>query len=149
MLTAKIVGSSSPVVTSKRSVYSRKKVPSNLLKISGQTIATILRMTICAVGVAMLISFPTARTHGFGQHFGTIQIRQNIVRHTFVAGPETGAIEEIAQVDAHPVTPVPPTILRLASRLSRLLNIPNVATFRIVRHVKLGPTRSGASDPLL
>jgi hypothetical protein len=96
----------------------------------------------------MLLSFPTARTHHFGQHFGTTEIRQNIVRHTFVAGPEAGE-EKIAQIDAQPAIPMPVTVESVAKSFFRPATISHVPTFRILLHLKLGPSRSGASDPLL
>jgi hypothetical protein len=96
----------------------------------------------------MLLSFPTARTHHFGQHFGTTEIRQNIVRHTFVAGPEAGE-EKIAQIDAQPAIPMPVTIEIVAKSFFAPATVSNLPTFRVLQHLKLGPSRSGASDPLL
>jgi hypothetical protein len=96
----------------------------------------------------MLLSFPLIRAHSFGQHFGTTQIRRNIVRHTFVAGPETGGVEKLANVDWQAAIPSPVTIEHVAKCFSPLATV-SVPTFRILRHLKLGPSRSGASDPLL
>jgi hypothetical protein len=112
------------------------------------TVAAFLRVAACIVSVAMLLSFPAARPHHFGQHFGSTQIRQNIVRHTFVAGPEAGE-EKIAQIDAQPATPMPVTVVSAARSLLPPAMIADVPTFRILLHLKLGPARSGASDPLL
>src|SRR5579859_3719970 len=97
----------------------------------------------------MLLSFPAARAHSFGQHFGTTQIRQNIVRHTFVAGPEAGGIEKLAHIDWQATVPSPVTIENVTKFLSPRATVVHVPTFRILRHLKLGPSRSGASDPLL
>ncbi len=97
----------------------------------------------------MLLSFPITRAHSFGQHFGTTEIRHNIVRHTFVAGPEAGGVEKIAHVDAQPAIPVPLTIENVAKCLFLRTIVSDVPTFRILQHLKLGPSRSGASDPLL
>jgi hypothetical protein len=129
--------------------YSQVIVLRNFLKISGQSLAMAFRVSICAIGVAMLISFPTARAQHFRQHFGTTEVRQNIVRHTFVAGPETVTVEDAAYTDAQPATALLPTILQLANRFRPSEEVADVPTFRIVQHLKLGPTRSGASDPLL
>lgn len=96
----------------------------------------------------MLLSFPAAIPHHFGQHFGSTEIRQNIVRHTFVAGPEAGE-EKIAQIDAQPAIPMPVTIEGVAKRFLPPATISDVPTFRILLHFKLGPSRSDASDPLL
>jgi hypothetical protein len=108
-----------------------------------------LRAAACIVSVAMLLSFPVTRAHNFGQHFGTTEIRQNIVRHTFVAGPESGGEEKIAHIDAQPSIPVPVTIENVAKRFFPLAIVSDVPTFRILQHFKLGLSRSGASDPLL
>ena len=97
----------------------------------------------------MLLSFPMTRTHSFGQHFGTTQIRQNIVRHTFVAGPEAGGVEKIAHLDAQPAIPTPVIVENVAKRCFLMAIVSDVPTFRILQHFKLGPSRSGTSDPLL
>jgi len=97
----------------------------------------------------MLLSFPTARSHHFGQHFGTTEIRRNIVRHTFVAGPETGGVEKIALIDAQPAIPVPVIIANVARGFFARELASDIPIFRILQHFKLGPSRSSAPDPLL
>ena len=121
----------------------------NFLKISGKSLAMVFRVSICAIGVAMLISFPSARAQHFRQHFGTTEVRQNIVRHTFVAGPETGTVEDVAYADAQSTTALLPAILQLANRFRPSEVVADVPTFRILQRLKLGPTHSGTSDPLL
>jgi hypothetical protein len=120
-----------------------------LLKSSARGITASLRAAACAVSVAMLFSFPTARVHHFGQQFGTTQIRQNIVRHTFVAGPEDGGVEDVAHIKAQPTTPTSANIEHVAQSFIRVAIVANIPTFRFLRHLKLGPSRSGSSDPLL
>ena len=97
----------------------------------------------------MLISFPAGRSHHFGQHFGTTQIRQNILRHTFVAGPEDGSLEEIAHLDAQPAIPTPANIEHVAKSFIRVATVAKIPTFCVLRHLRLGPSRSGSADPLL
>jgi len=97
----------------------------------------------------MLLSFPLTKAHSFGQHFGTTEIRHNIVRHTFVAGPETGGVEKVAHIDSQPSIPEPAVLANAATRLFPLPLLSSVPTFRILQHFKLGPSRSGATDPLL
>ena len=121
----------------------------NFLKFSGRAIATTIRATACILSVAMLLSFPAARAHQFGQHFGTSEIRQNIVRHTFVAGPEASGAEEIALIDAQPANPTAVTIENVTKRYFAAAIVSQVPPFRILQHFKLGPSRSGAKDPLL
>jgi hypothetical protein len=121
----------------------------NFLKLGGRVIATTLRATACILSVAMLLSFPTARAHHFGQHFGTTEIRQNIVRHTFVAGPEASGAEEITLTDAQPATATAVTIENVTKRYFAAAIVSEVPAFRILQHFKLGPSRSGAKDPLL
>jgi hypothetical protein len=97
----------------------------------------------------MLLSFPLNRAHSFGQHFGTTQIRHSIVRHTFVAGPETSGAEKIVHFDAQSSIPEPAVLASAATRLFPPPLPSIVPTFRILQHFKLGSSRSGASDPLL
>jgi hypothetical protein len=119
-----------------------------LLKSSERAIGAFLRAAACILSVAMLLSFPAARPHHFSQHFGSTEIRQNIVRHTFVAGPEAGE-DRIAQIDAQPAIPTTVTIEIVAKSFFPLAIVSNLPAFRILQHLKLGPSRSGASDPLL
>jgi hypothetical protein len=121
----------------------------NLLKSAGRSIAASLSAIACILSVAMLLSFPVMHAHSFGQHFGTTEIRQNIVRHTFVAGPETGGAEKMTHIDALAAIPTPVIVEHVAKCLFTLATVSDVPTFRILRHFKLGPSRSGASDPLL
>ncbi len=121
----------------------------NLLKFSGRAVAATLRATACILTVAMLLSFPTAGAHQFGQHFGTSEIRQNIVRHTFVAGPEAADAEKIAHIDAQPAIPMPVIIKNVAKNFFPQAIVSEVPAFRILQHFKLGRSRSGAPDPLL
>jgi len=121
----------------------------NLTTLGVRSITTSIRVAACILSVAMLLSFPLTRAHSFGQHFGTTEIRHNIVRHTFVAEPETSGVEEISHVDALPVIPATVIVENLAVRLSPDTVASELPTFRIVHHFKLGPSRSGASDPLI
>jgi hypothetical protein len=121
----------------------------NLLKSASRSIAVSLRVAACIVSVAMLLSFPVSRAHSFGQHVGTTEIRQNIVRHTFVAGPETGGVERMTHIDALAAIPTPVIVENVAKCLFSLAIVSDVPIFRTLRHLKLGPSRSGAPDPLL
>ena len=127
----------------------KSEVSRNLLKSIGRPIASLLRVAVCFASVAMLLSFPAARAHNFGQHFGTSQIRQNIVRHTFVAGPADGATEKIAHIDAMPTIATSATVENVAKIFFSRSIVFAVPTFRILHHLKLGSSRSGAPDPLL
>jgi hypothetical protein len=119
------------------------------LKSSRRTIAGCLRVAACVVGIAMLLSFPAVSAHLYGQHFRTTEIRQNIVRHTFVAGPESGSVEQFAHLDAQPSISMPVIIDNVAKRSLLLATASDVPTFRLLHRFKLGPSRSGGSDPLL
>jgi hypothetical protein len=121
----------------------------NLLKSASRSIAVSLRVAACIVSVAMLLSFPVSKAHSFGQHFGTTQIRRNIVRHTFVAGPETGGVERMTHIDALASIPTPLIVENVAKCLLPLATVLQVPPLRIFRHFKLGPSRSSVSDPLL
>ena len=121
----------------------------NFLKFSGQAIATTLRATACILSLAMLLSFPITSAHYFSEHFGSTQIRHNIVRHTFVAGPEAGGVEKIAHIDAQPAIPMPVIIENVAKSFFPQAIVSEVPAFRILQQFKLGPSRSGAPDPLL
>lgn len=120
----------------------------NLLKSCPRVITASLRAAACMVSVAMLLSFPSARTHLYGQHFGTTEIRQNIVRHTFVAGPEAAGVEKVARIDTKPSIPVTVIVENVAKNFAMPM-VSAVPTFRILQHLRLGPSRSDSPDPLL
>lgn len=119
------------------------------LKSGRRAIAASLRAVACVVGIAMLLSFPAVSAHLYGQHFRTSEIRQNIVRHTFVAGPESGGVEEFAHIDAQPAISTPVTIENVAKRSFLLATASEVPTFCFLQRFRLGPSRSGGPDPLL
>ena len=121
----------------------------DLLKSGRRAIAASLSAIACILSVAMLLSFPAARANLYGQHFGTAEIRQNIVRHTFVAGPEAGAVEKIAHIDAIPAISTPVAIETVAERFLPFAVVSDVPAFRLLQRVKLGSSRSGVPDPLL
>ncbi len=58
-------------------------------------------------------------------------------------------MEKIAHIDAQPAIPTPVTIENVAKGFFPLAIVSDVPTFRILQHFKLGPSRSGAPDPLL
>jgi hypothetical protein len=121
----------------------------NFLISSRRAFAASLRAAACILSVAMLLSFPSARSLQFGQHFGTTEIRQKIVRHTFVAGPEAGGEEKIAHIDAQPTIPALVNILSVTKSFFCSPAGADIPTFRILRHLRLGASRSGSPDPLL
>ncbi len=97
----------------------------------------------------MLLSFPVRRVHNFGQHFGSTEIRHSIVRHTFVAGPETGGVEKIVRIDALSAIPGSSIVENDTARFLPPAIVSEVPTYRILQHLKLGHSRSGTSDPLI
>jgi hypothetical protein len=103
---------------------------------------------VASISIAMLLSFPSISTHYFGQHFGATEIRRSIVRHTFVAGPASDGLEEIAQIDTQPAAPMPVIAIGVAMPVYPLALGSEVPVFRLLQHFKLGPSSSDAPDPL-
>ena len=126
-----------------------REVLQNLVKSSGRAITAFLCAAACILSIAMLLSFPVIRAHSFGEHFGTTEVRQNIVRHTFVAGPEAAGVEKIAHIEWQAAVPMPVVVENLEKSFLSTAIVSHFPTFRILRHLKLGPARSGTSDPLL
>jgi hypothetical protein len=121
----------------------------NFLKSCTCVLAGYLEMVISVVGIVMLLSFPAHSSHQFGEHFRTNEVRRSIVRHAFVAGPETDCAQTIARIDVEPTIPVP-VIIESAAKPPAIFELsPEVSLIRLLQRFKLGPSRSGGPDPLL
>jgi hypothetical protein len=120
-----------------------------LLNLATGGVAIFIRVSVCIVSVAMLLSFPANSSHHFDQHFGSTQIRRSIVRHTFVDGPKDNGAEEIARIDLEPTIPVPVIIESAAKPLATFELSSEVSPIRLLQRFKLGRSRSGGPDPLL
>ena len=125
----------------------------NFLKSCRRALAVGLELTISVVGIAMLLSFPANSSHSLGEHFRSNEVRNSIVRHAFVAGPEADGAQAIAHVDAEPTIPMPVIIESAAKPLDGFGLFSQVSSevsfLRLIQRFKLGSSSSGGPDPLL
>jgi hypothetical protein len=125
----------------------------NFLKSCKRALAVGFELSISIVGIAMLLSFPANSSHSFAEHFRTNEVRNSIVRHAFVAGPEADGAQAIAHFDAEPTIPMPVIIESAAKPLdgfglsSQFSS--EVSFLRLIQRFKLGSSSSGGPDPLL
>ena len=112
-------------------------------------LVVVFELSISVVGIVMLLSFPANASHNFGEHFRTNEVRRSIVRHAFVAGPEADGAQTIARIDAQPTIPMPMIIESDSKPLNVYELSPESSMVRLIQRFKLGPSRSGGSDPLL
>lgn len=120
----------------------------SLSKLSICTFSTICRAALCVLGVVMLLSFPATGVRGFQDHFRTPQVRQSIERHTFFAQPEVTGAEQVAPADLAPTAPVAIVTSVFSKPLAIFRVVPAIPLTRFLLRLKLGPARSGGSDPL-
>ena len=121
----------------------------NFLKSCRRGLAVGLELGISIIAIAMLLSFPANSSHNFAEHFRSNEVRNSIVRHAFVAGPEADGAQAIAHVDAEPTIPMPVIIERDPKPLD-VFELPSEVSFvRLLQRFKRGPSRSGGPDPLL
>lgn len=121
----------------------------NFLKSCTRVLAIYLEVAVSVVGIAMLLSFPANSSHHFGGHFRTDEVRRSIVRHAFVAGPETDGAQTITRIDVEPTIPVPLIIENADKPLGTFESSSQVSLICLLQRFKLGPSRSGGPDPLL
>jgi hypothetical protein len=121
----------------------------HFLKSCIRALAVGFELSISVVGIVMLLSFPANASHNFGEHFRANEVRRSIVRHAFVAGPEADGAQTIAHIDAQPTIPMPVIIESDLKPLDSFELSSEFSFVRLIQRFKLGPSRSGGSDPLL
>jgi len=123
------------------------------LKSCRRALGVGLELSISVVAIAMLLSFPANSSHSFAEHFRSNEVRNSIVRHAFVAGPEADGVQANAHFDAEPTIPMPVIIESAAKPLDGFGLSSQVSSevsfLRLIQRFKLGSSSSGGPDPLL
>jgi hypothetical protein len=116
-------------------------------------LAPVLYSVACVLSIAMLLSFPAAKVHSFRAHFRTPETRRVTDRHTFVAVEGQGANERIIKNDSQNgslpsfFTPIE-SITKIDCNCS-FESPSEVPLLRLLNRLKLNPSGSSGSDPLL
>lgn len=120
------------------------------LKSGAHVFSNVLQLGACILTIAMLLAFPAVTAHHFDEHYRTPHVRRWVVRHTCVAQPESTASDRV-QPASVVETKLPATIQTESAntRFAVLEPAPDVPLIRLLLRSKLGPSRSGSSDPLL
>lgn len=122
----------------------------NLRRLIRSGAAPFLHAAGCAFIVTLLLSFPTSSVHRFDEHFRTIEFRHTIVRHTFMANPEEDGVQKAEQLHVAPTTPAPHVAIdETLARETRVELAAATPSIVVLQRFKLGPSRSGATDPLI
>lgn len=122
----------------------QQRLPSSM-----RSVTAFLHAAACVVGLAMLLSFPALKPHQFAAHFRAPEVRRVIERHSSVCETHDQTPTRIAQSNLEPVSYQP---VELGSAVAPALNFEvasQVPLARMFRHLKLGLSRPGESDPLL
>jgi hypothetical protein len=122
----------------------------NLRRLIRSAAGPFLHVAGCAFVVAVLLSFPTSSVHRFDESFRTVQFRHTIVRHTFMANPGEDGVQKAEQLRVVAPSVREPVAIDLTlareTRVERVFDTPIIVA---LQRFKLGPSRSGATDPLL
>lgn len=115
-----------------------------------RVIATILESAVCALALAMLLTFPVRAGHQFANHFRPTRVEQQIKRRTSIAQPETKCVQRIALPAINPIEPIDDPAHETAHPAPEyeVLKISQPVTRTLMR-IKLGPSQSDSSPPLL
>lgn len=113
-----------------------------------RALRSLIGATASLVGIAMLLTFPAMLNHQFRFHYRAPQVRRTIVRHTFVAQPETDAASHISRADIRPVAVMPALQIQVL-RPQPVHSYPILwgSMPRLSQRLKLCPPRINASDP--
>ena len=84
----------------------------------------------------------------FGHSFRTVEFRHSIVRHTFIANPREDGADKAKQIHTARIIPVGIAMPVNVSSTRLIEPAVSVPTILILHRFKLGPSRSGGSDPL-
>jgi len=111
--------------------------------------ATFIHRVACIVSVMMLLTFPAARLHSFEAHFRTPEVRRTTQRHTSVAYSHDDTCERATQNHLMPAFFVAPEPEPLATVWNSMAQPFEAPPLRILFRLKLNPSGSSGSDPLL
>jgi hypothetical protein len=106
-------------------------------------------LVTCLVGLLMLISFPSQRSHQFTDHFRNATVRRAIACHTSIAQPEAERADSVTNVANLPtlLMPIDPGI-----KVGREASVPlvsQVPSKRLLLRLRLKVARADGQDPLL
>jgi hypothetical protein len=122
----------------------------NFRRSIGRGAGAFFHTAACTFVVAMLLSFPTSSVQRFDQRFRAVEFRHSIVRHTFMANPGQDGIQAAEQVQVAPATRIPPVAIDAnPAPEARVELISDTPTIVVLQRFKLGPSRSGPTDPLI
>lgn len=116
--------------------------------VRSRALGRVIKLTLCLVAFAMLISFPIESGHQFVNHLRTIKISQQIKRNMSVGQPEADSALQIAQPAVIPtLTSIPAVIAIDRDCDSEVTETEPVSCFLV--RIKLGPTQIDSQPPLI
>jgi hypothetical protein len=120
----------------------------NVRRLIGRGASVSFHAAACAFVVTILLSFPTSSVQRFDQSFRSVQFRHTIVRHTFMADAGEDGVQATEHAKVAPATPV--TLVAFeAPHETRVSHFSATPIIVVLQRFKLGPSRSGATDPLI
>jgi hypothetical protein len=121
----------------------------SLLQSSIRSLKSLLRVVACVLSVAMLLSLVIAKSHNFGAHFRTPEVRRTTMRHTTAAHSYDSSCERVAHSNIQPARFAPIHLQREIIPLENFALASEVPLPRLLSRLKLNPAGSGGLDPLL
>jgi hypothetical protein len=107
------------------------------------------RFTACLLGLLMLLSFPSQRSHEFTDHLRNATVRRSIACHTSVALPEAGPVDSAIGIAKLPVLLMPIDPARQILHKARIDSVPQVPSMRLLLRSRLRLASADGQDALL
>lgn len=107
-----------------------------------------LQAVLCVLGVLLLLSLAVPKSHSFGTHFRTPEVRQSTVRHIFAAHTYDTTCEHVTHDNLQPAPLTPIAINHYIEPLQNLASAPEILLVRPLSRLKLYRADS-SEDPLL
>lgn len=121
-----------------------------LLKFGVRSIIKSQHVAAWVAAIAVVLTFSVVPVHQFSPHFRSPDLGRWTEGHTNAAQPETSAAGRIAPTIALERTI--PALVQIDSASSSLVDIElasEVPLARLLKRLKLGPSRTANSDPLI
>jgi hypothetical protein len=116
------------------------------------SVTLLIRILGCFLALGVALVLPALRTHHFGQLYKPIEVRQAAVRHSFLDFEDSGTEIQLEAAAANPL----PVLLAIEDGSQLTLNRTEAALTAalrapafVMRHLKLGGSRSSPPDPLI
>jgi hypothetical protein len=112
----------------------------------------LIRILGCFLALGVALVLPALRSHRFGRRYKPIEVRQAAVRHSFLDFEDSRTDVQLEQVAIDPLCdhlPLEDGGRSAAMRAIAIVTASMPAPAFMLRHLRLGSSRSSPPDPLI